>query len=284
MEKEELLIKEIYKIVIFILKIMEIKFPYDRAKRIIFDTYIAESEEEHLIKNIADTYRYLINNEFQYVNKEKIKKAYYLLTNKLLEDNYASIIEKFYYKNKHKSIVELVSYMHFLILEMGIEKGEIFAFIIENYLMKKNGRNPIVIYDSYIDMYRQIIEKKDKEKLTILFFMTNRNYSKKEKTYTSKEEIIEILDKNKTEIIQRFNIKELYLFGSFANDNQTCVSDIDLVIEFEKGLSIYQESIKIKQLKERLNSILPREVDILNLNNLFKKYDLGDVDRMIKII
>lgn len=284
MEKEELLIKEIYKIVIFILKIMEIKFPYDRAKRIIFDTYIAESEEEHLIKNIADTYRYLINNEFQYVNKEKIKKAYYLLTNKLLEDNYASIIEKFYYKNKHKSIVELVSYLHFLILEMGIEKGEIFAFMLENYLMKKNGRNPIVIYDSYIGMYRQIIEKKDKEKLTILFFMTNRNYSKKEKTYTSKEEIIEILDKNKTEIIQRFNIKELYLFGSFANDNQTCVSDIDLVIEFEKGLSIYQESIKIKQLKERLNSILPREVDILNLNNLFKKYDLGDVDRMIKII
>ena len=81
----------------------------------------------------------------------------------------------------------------------------------------------------------------------------------------SGEEILTILDHTKPELEQRFGVRRIGLYGSYAHGTQTESSDIDLVVELKEprfdalaGLYIYMEQI------------LGREVDIRRLS---KKVD-----------
>jgi predicted nucleotidyltransferase len=49
----------------------------------------------------------------------------------------------------------------------------------------------------------------------------------------TKNEILKYLSKNKELFKQNFNIIRIGLFGSFARDEQTENSDIDIIIEME---------------------------------------------------
>jgi len=50
----------------------------------------------------------------------------------------------------------------------------------------------------------------------------------------TKEIILQKISENKAEI-KKFGVKKLILFGSYARDEQTEDSDIDFLVEFEKG-------------------------------------------------
>lgn len=90
----------------------------------------------------------------------------------------------------------------------------------------------------------------------------------------SKKEIMKVLDKNK-QMLLKYDVKKIGLFGSFARNEQKPESDIDFFVEFEKpsfdnfmGVSSYLEnlfgrkieiltpagveSIRIKQIKEEI--------------------------------
>ncbi|MBN1446137.1 MAG: nucleotidyltransferase family protein [Candidatus Omnitrophica bacterium] len=96
---------------------------------------------------------------------------------------------------------------------------------------------------------------------------------KKQKSLSQKE-IIEILDKNR-ELLLKYSVKKIGLFGSFVRNEQKPKSDIDLFVEFENpsfdnfmGFSSSLEelfgrkieiltpagveSIRIKQIKEEI--------------------------------
>lgn len=76
----------------------------------------------------------------------------------------------------------------------------------------------------------------------------------------SKNEIINFLHKNKNHLANVYHIKKIGLFGSFARDEQTTESDVDLLIEFEDGVK------DIYDIKQALNLFLSnafhRSVDI----------------------
>ena len=76
------------------------------------------------------------------------------------------------------------------------------------------------------------------------------------------------------EIIQKFGVRQLSLFGSFARGENTETSDLDFIVDFEKvsfdsymDLKFYLEKllgtpvdlVLIHTLKERLRSIILKE-------------------------
>ena len=76
-------------------------------------------------------------------------------------------------------------------------------------------------------------------------------------------EILEILSTHELEMKNLFSVKRIGLFGSFARDEGTPESDIDILVEFEKptfddfmGLAFY------------LDHLLEREVDLVTLGGL----------------
>jgi predicted nucleotidyltransferase len=76
----------------------------------------------------------------------------------------------------------------------------------------------------------------------------------------SKAEILDFLHKNRQYITTKYHLTKIGLFGSFARDEQSASSDVDLLIEIENG------TINIHDLKISLNKYLAdafdRSVDI----------------------
>jgi hypothetical protein len=88
----------------------------------------------------------------------------------------------------------------------------------------------------------------------------------KEASDMGRQEIIETLAQIKT----KYRIPELYLFGSFANNQANDESDVDIAVKLEKAdafllVRIMQEAkeklhrnVDIVQLRERMNPLLKK--------------------------
>ena len=55
----------------------------------------------------------------------------------------------------------------------------------------------------------------------------------------SKKEILNTLTYLKKELIEKFKVKELGLFGSYANETQKDISDIDILVAFEDNADLF---------------------------------------------
>jgi uncharacterized protein len=79
----------------------------------------------------------------------------------------------------------------------------------------------------------------------------------------TKGEILDFLARNKEYFRDRYGVIKIGLFGSYARDEQTSGSDIDLVVEFEKNTpNLYDLKREIKEFIKRslnLNADIARE-------------------------
>jgi predicted nucleotidyltransferase len=79
----------------------------------------------------------------------------------------------------------------------------------------------------------------------------------------TKEELLHFLQIHKKELQEKFNITQLGVFGSFARNEVTTESDIDLLVDFKPQTpNLY--AIK-KELKGWLRARLGRSVDLCRI-------------------
>ncbi len=81
----------------------------------------------------------------------------------------------------------------------------------------------------------------------------------------TKQNIIKLLKKNKN-VLEQYKIREIALFGSYVRGEQTENSDIDLLVEFEKGATLFD----IINLENFLSGILGKRVSVVSRNGLNK--------------
>ena len=63
----------------------------------------------------------------------------------------------------------------------------------------------------------------------------------------------------KAELKEKYNLKEISIFGSYTRNDQTIDSDIDILVSFSKPIGL----IKFIQLEGRLEQILKSKVDLV---------------------
>ena len=71
----------------------------------------------------------------------------------------------------------------------------------------------------------------------------------------------------KTELFARFRIKNLAIFGSYARNEQTRNSDLDLLVEFDAPVGI-----EFIDLADHLEEILDLRVDLVSRAGIKPKY------------
>ena len=77
-------------------------------------------------------------------------------------------------------------------------------------------------------------------------------------------DIISFLVENKSYLRNHFNCVEIGLFGSYARNEQTNESDIDILVVFKPGTpNLYDIEL---ELKEYLKSHFKRDIDICSKN------------------
>ena len=66
------------------------------------------------------------------------------------------------------------------------------------------------------------------------------------------QEIKQTLKERMPELKEKFGVKNLYIFGSYVRGEQTPESDIDILVEFEKGKKTFKNYIGLKFYLEEL--------------------------------
>jgi predicted nucleotidyltransferase len=84
---------------------------------------------------------------------------------------------------------------------------------------------------------------------------------------TSLSQIQQELASRKAEFFDRFRIKNLAVFGSYARNEQRVDSDVDILVEFNSPVGI--EFIDLGNYLER---ILNHRVDLVSRNGIKPKY------------
>lgn len=86
-----------------------------------------------------------------------------------------------------------------------------------------------------------------------------------------KNDILEILDNNRNEIRQ-FGVKRIGVFGSFARNTPTRVSDVDILVEFHPREKTFDHYMDLKIFLEKK---LRRKVDLVMRETLKSRIKPG---------
>lgn len=81
-----------------------------------------------------------------------------------------------------------------------------------------------------------------------------------------REDIISFISGHKTEFEQRFGVKKIGLFGSYARDEGREGSDIDIVVELKKP-----DLFCLIDIKQAIEDALGNKVDIVRLRDKMNK-------------
>jgi len=84
---------------------------------------------------------------------------------------------------------------------------------------------------------------------------------------TNLDEIKDVLKKHKRELRERFKVKDVGVFGSYVKEQQRKRSDIDIVVEFEEPLGLFE----FMRLEEHLSNLLGAKVDLVSKKALKPK-------------
>lgn len=79
--------------------------------------------------------------------------------------------------------------------------------------------------------------------------------------------IIEILQKHKSELVDKYGLSQLAIFGSYARRQQRENSDVDILVEFNRPIGL-----EFIDLAEELEQILQIKVDLVSKKGIKKKY------------
>ena len=73
-----------------------------------------------------------------------------------------------------------------------------------------------------------------------------------------RNDVLRILQKERQELVDHYNISALSVFGSVARDDARQDSDVDILVEFSRPVGLFQ----FIELQQRLEALLGSRVDL----------------------
>ncbi|KFZ26206.1 MAG: Nucleotidyltransferase domain protein [Candidatus Izimaplasma bacterium HR2] len=282
---KEIDIKFFYRFVEFTSKLLKIDLTHEKFKLIILDKQKAETKTEMNIKSFADSYMFALNNVNQIFFRNTLQSMYFLLTHTKLEDSVCDKIISEYYISYDGPSHYLAALMHLYVMKTEIDRKHELAFIISNLIMIKKGRYPMVPYVFVHKSYLRAIKEENMEKLMMIFSQieTKEKHEIKE-SYVSKEIIIDTIKRLKPNIVSKYKVKKLYLYGSYAKEITTTNSDIDFLVVYKDNLINLERSQRQNSLKEFLKRELDKTIDLLDFTHALNKLDISEMENLITLI
>ena len=93
-----------------------------------------------------------------------------------------------------------------------------------------------------------------------------------------REDVLNFLRTNKDSLLSKYSLTKIGIFGSYARNEQTEMSDIDIILDFKEDENDFYG--KKYDLREYLKSVSEKEVDICTEHAIkprFRPYILKDV-------
>ncbi len=91
------------------------------------------------------------------------------------------------------------------------------------------------------------------------------------------EEVIKILREHKDEIMQKYKVKEIGVFGSFVRGEQKKRSDVDILVEYSEVPGL----LKFIELELYIQGLLGKKVDLVEKKSIRKEIGQRIYDEVI---
>jgi predicted nucleotidyltransferase len=94
-----------------------------------------------------------------------------------------------------------------------------------------------------------------------------------------------ILNENKkiSELCRKYNVNQLYLFGSYSTGNFTPQSDIDFLVRFDE-VDLYNYFDNYLELKQNLEQLLNVPVDLVEEQTVKNPFLLHSINQSKQLI
>lgn len=85
-------------------------------------------------------------------------------------------------------------------------------------------------------------------------------------------------------LCKQHKVKSLYSFGSVNTPEFTDKSDIDLLIDFEAGISVEDYTDNYFSLREKFAQLFKRDVDLVTRRSLSNPFFIREVEQSKRLI
>lgn len=284
--------KTVCKLIEKILRYWNMDFSHERFKAIIFSMEEYQTPLEEKIKNYYDAYMYLLMNHKSPFTSAFIRKFYYIIFEKELEESIALKIASRYIflstETKIMKAIELHFYVYSLLSDLKEFERWLISLMFLNYALVKQGIPCVYLIRTDLEKYAKY--RNDKEKLKTMLYNVILFSKFQKKSYTKQlrkitlEEIEEVFRKKRELLQERYKIEHIFLYGSFAKDTARLDSDLDLFVIFKEDIS-YQEKMQYKEgLVNYLTSEFCRYVDIQEIFECIPKEIILEATRTKKLL
>lgn len=280
MYEQKLIHKFIYYIGIF----TNHKIPKAKIIQIANDEIQCLTEEEFYLKRLVNAFSHLINNVNQTFNSDIINQLYFLLTNQLLDEHILKELVCLYYANYDSSAHYLASLLHLFIIGNIKQESIEFAFLISNYVMMKKKKGMLMLYEYAHLYYQRAIDTNQLSDLIRVF--CDIEYVKEDSLLCkySRNEMIQMIKKIKDELMDKYSVKKLYLFGSYAKGTNHQHSDVDFLVIFNEEMLHIERLEQIEVLKNYLKEWLECDIDILDFTFALDTLGENEMEHIITLI
>lgn len=269
-------------ITFLIAKCMDSSVQKVKAKNIILNKEYPTNKSEYLIRSINDCRLFLQDNISYLIDRNLFIKSYFLLTGKKLSNKKAERLVYVYYQYKDEEdfIVELIYELNSVIKYKKVE----YALLLLNYFFVRKKGYEIRIPQSKFKELKMMFKDKEYISKNIEFIKSVSKKIDRRNKRLSLNKIIKFFNMNKEKIINTYSIKNIFLFGSYAERTNNFYSDLDLLVIFNKEVM----SMDAIDLRNKficfLENKLDIDVDVLLFEDSIKVIDPMSLNKTIKII
>lgn len=269
-------------ITFLIAKCMDSSVQKVKAKNIILNKEYPTNKSEYLIRSINDCRLFLQDNISYLIDRNLFIKSYFLLTGKKLSNKKAERLVYVYYQYKDEEdfIVELIYELNSVIKYKKVE----YALLLLNYFFVRKNGYEIRIPQSKFKELKMMFKDKERISKNIEFIKSVSKKIDRRNKRLSLNKIIKFFNMNKEKIINTYSIKNIFLFGSYAERTNNFYSDLDLLVIFNKEVM----SMDAIDLRNKficfLENKLDIDVDVLLFEDSIKVIDPMSLNKTIKII
>lgn len=228
------------------------------------------SEQGKWFKKLKNVYEYLLLNDLDF---EKILNyAVKEFETDVNENAKLKIFNNF--KNlKNNDIIYLATcFLREIIFNKPLNKySDELAILIFNAIIKKAGFVPIIFENDYRAFIKRIIYKKITIYSLIDVLASYEDLSiKYDKKYDplSKDDIVKIIKNNEKLLKQKYDVKKIWLYGSFVRNEANEFSDIDLYVDLFSN----KTEEELIEIQEYFVKLLKRDIDMLVENKEYKNF------------
>jgi predicted nucleotidyltransferase len=95
-----------------------------------------------------------------------------------------------------------------------------------------------------------------------------------------REEILKVLREHQLTLRRRFAVRRLALFGSLARDEATATSDVDVLVDFDRPITLF-DLVAVRQYLEKALGV--SKVDVVPRDCVYPEFVQGIVEEAVDV-